>query len=264
MFTSDPIRKGDFTSAVKSTMSTSALTIVIPGEIVALPDLSLAERVALAHLHEFPGCSNCHLARLLGLSERGVEQMLRRLRQRRLIEQVGHGRARRHRLKFYMELHTKSGEHQIVESHFSGGQGTDPQTNQPGPAPTQTTSPVRLVAISVDEERERAGDCLVRADFEGALHHYQVAKERVQDFPETMLEAKAEVLALLTEEESRVLTSKLVFEHAATTKMPAAKLNALIAVIKGLSAERLTQLRPALDAQAKLGIPLDISALLAG
>jgi hypothetical protein len=257
-------------------MKTTALTIIIPGEIVSLPDLTIAERVALAHLHNFPGCSNGRLARLLGLSMRGVESMRRRLRERRLIEQIGKGRARVHLLMFHVnrhtkcdevksaESHTKSGEHQLVESHFSGGQGTPPHANRPVPAPTQTTSPVRSVAISVDEERERAGDCIARADFEGALHHYQLAKQRVEDFPETMLEVRVEALALVIEDETRVLAGKLVFDHAAATKVPAAKLNALFVVIKDLSAERLAQIRPALDAQARLGTPADISALLAG
>lgn len=255
-------------------MKTTSLTIEIPAEIVALPDLSLAERVALAHIHEWPGSSNARLARVLGVSVRGAEQMLRRLRECGLIEQVGKGRARVHRLTFPVEHHTKceeaksakghtnSGENEIVESHISFRSGAPANLDQPMPVPTQTASPVRLVAISVDEERERAADCIGRADFEGALRHYQLAKQRVEDFPETMLEARVEALSIVVEDETRVLAGKLVFEHAAATKMPAAKLNTLFAVIKGLSAETLAQIRLALDEQAKLATPVDISALL--
>jgi hypothetical protein len=58
------------------------------------------------------------------------------------------------------------------------------------------------------------------------------------------------------------LASKLVFEHAAATGMPAAEKKSLFATIMGLSAERLAQIRPALDSQARLGRPVDISALL--
>jgi DNA-binding Lrp family transcriptional regulator len=186
-------------------MKSAALTITIPAEIVCLPDLTLAERVALAHLGNFPACSNGRLARLLGFSTRGIESMLRRLRDRRLIT---------------------------------------------------------LIAMSIDEERKRAGDCIARADFKGALHHYQLAKQRVEDFPATMLEVRVEALALVVEDETRVLASKLVFEHSAAKRMPGAEMKSLFATIMGLSAERLSQIRPALDAQARLGRPVDISALL--
>jgi hypothetical protein len=115
-------------------MKTTALTIVVPPEIVALPDLSLVERIALSAIAERPACSNAALARLLGFSERGIESMLRRLRERRLIEQIGKGRARAHGRMFPVEHHakcgkdggvesqTKIGENEIVESHFPRGQ----------------------------------------------------------------------------------------------------------------------------------------------
>jgi hypothetical protein len=253
-------------------MKSAALTITIPAEIVCLPDLTIAERVALAHIHNFPACSNGRLACLLGLSERGIESLLRRLRERRLIQPIGRGRARSHRLMFLVERHTecvevestkshtKSGENEIVESHLPCE--PHPHIDQPSPAPTQTTSTITLIAMSVDEERKRAGDFITHADFEGALHHYQLAKERVEDFPETLLEVRAEALALVVEDETRVLASKLVFEHAAATGMPAAEKKSLFATIMGLSAERLAQIRPALDSQARLGRPVDISALL--
>ena len=85
------------------------VTIVIPAAIAALPDLSLAERVALAHLRQWPGTRNSRLANLLGLSERGVEQMLRRLRERGLIPQRGKGHARVLRVIFPVEHHTECG-----------------------------------------------------------------------------------------------------------------------------------------------------------
>jgi hypothetical protein len=47
-------------------MKTTALTIVVPSEIVALPDLALVERIALSAIAERPACSNASLARLLG------------------------------------------------------------------------------------------------------------------------------------------------------------------------------------------------------
>src|SRR6266436_1386743 len=182
-------------------MKPSALTIVIPGEVVCLPDLTIAERITLAHINEFPGCSNFRLAKLLGISVRGVEEMLRRLRERGLIEQVGSGRARTLRLVFPVEHHTKCeenedaeshikrGGNEIVESHTPWGEQKAPSNpDQSEPTPTPAVSSEKLQAKSVDDEIERAGDCIGCADVEGALRHCGLAKERVEAFPETMRE----------------------------------------------------------------------------
>ncbi len=37
-------------------MKSAALTITIPAEIVCLPDLTIAERVALDHIHNIHAC----------------------------------------------------------------------------------------------------------------------------------------------------------------------------------------------------------------
>jgi DNA-binding Lrp family transcriptional regulator len=94
----------------------------------ALP-LSLSEKVALEQIHQLPGCSNERLADLIGISCRGVENLLRRLRDQGFIEQVGKGRARRHLLKFAVEAeqpHTLCGndnnDHSCAESHTLGGE----------------------------------------------------------------------------------------------------------------------------------------------
>jgi DNA-binding CsgD family transcriptional regulator len=257
-------------------MTNTDLNLHVPAAIVGLPSLSLAEKVALAYLLDHPGCSNASLARLLGLSQRGVEALLRRLRERGLIAQVGKGRARQHRLRFPVEhhikceqneseSHTKSGESEIVESHTKSGQASAPPgPDPPAPAPTQADSPERLLAIAVDDEIECAGECIGRADFEGALQHCRLAKDRVGEFPAAIQVVKIEALAFVTEHEDRILACKLAFEYGKATQMPRSKLNAVFARIKDLTREKLALIRPALDAQAKLGTPADISALLAG
>ncbi len=93
------------------------LTIVIPAGIAALPDLNLVEKAALAHIAKFPGCSNGRLSKLTGLSVRGVEALLARLRKRGLIQMAGKGCARRHEPTFYVEHHTPCGKDEIAESH---------------------------------------------------------------------------------------------------------------------------------------------------
>lgn len=58
-----------------------SVTFTIPAFIVALPDLTLLERLILSHLAEHPTACNGKLARLTWLTHRGVEALTRRLRQ---------------------------------------------------------------------------------------------------------------------------------------------------------------------------------------
>lgn len=260
-------------------MKTSALTIVVPPEIVALPDLSLAERVALSHIHEWPGTSNARLANLLGFSERGVEQMLRRLRGRGLVQEHGKGHARVHRLTFPVEHptkcgndentepHTNSGEQEKVKPHCSCGHSALSAVDKPMPPPTQEAAKASG-KLSVDEmikrEYEYARECVDHRDLTGALDHYRKLKDQILSLPDTRAKYKSEFIAAVEEEETRVLACKLVFQQAKAAKMPRQKFSALMAAIAALSEEKLSQIRPALDTQVKLGTPADISALLLG
>lgn len=80
-------------------MNSTDVEIRIPAAIAALP-LTIAEKVVLTHIDIFPGCTNARLAKLVGGTCRGVENLLRRLRSKGYIAQTGKGRARRHRLLF--------------------------------------------------------------------------------------------------------------------------------------------------------------------
>ena len=80
--------------------------IMLPNEIGML-SLSLSEKAVLAHILNYPKCTNRMLARLIGISERGVKKMLQRLRSRGLIGQTGKGRARRVRLTFHVKQGTQ-------------------------------------------------------------------------------------------------------------------------------------------------------------
>jgi hypothetical protein len=103
-------------------MNSPSLEIKIPAAIAAVP-LSISEKVVLAHIDKFPGCSNARLAELIGSSCRGAENLLRRLRRQGYIEQSGKGRARRHRLMFRVEHHILCGDGEAaastIESHTS-------------------------------------------------------------------------------------------------------------------------------------------------
>src|ERR1039457_7628710 len=74
-----------FRSTYKDNMNTTDVEIKIPAAINALP-LTLTEKAVLAHIRNFPGCSNSRLAELIGGSRRGVEKLLRRLRDQGYIE----------------------------------------------------------------------------------------------------------------------------------------------------------------------------------
>jgi len=253
------------------------VTIVIPAAIAALPDLSLAERVALAHIADHSACSNGDLARLLGISVRGVEQMVRRFRARGLIQQTGNGHARVFRLLFPVEHHskceehqgakphTKSGKHEPGESHRSCGPSARPAANHPvatqaqdTPQSDDTLSP----RAKIKREYKRARDCVDRRDLAGALGHYRLLKEQISSLPDGGAKYKSEFIAAVEEEETRVLACKLLFQQARARKMPRQMFNTLVRAIPHLGEQRLSQIRPALDAQERLGTPGDISALL--
>lgn len=68
-----------------------------------LPNLSIGERVLLAHIAKDSRTINATLARLLGITERGVESMLRRLRERNFIEVYGKSRARQLFVLYHVE-----------------------------------------------------------------------------------------------------------------------------------------------------------------
>ena len=82
----------------------------ISAAIMRLPGLNLTERAALAWLEDHPFASNGELATVLSLKRRGVEDLLRRLRQRSLIHKHRTGRARELYPTFHVEQHAERGE----------------------------------------------------------------------------------------------------------------------------------------------------------
>ena len=84
----------------------SDTTITIAAAIAALP-LATSEKIALARINENPGSRNADLAKLIGITERGVKKLLQRLRSAGYVEQARKGRARRLYLKFPMEQGTE-------------------------------------------------------------------------------------------------------------------------------------------------------------
>jgi len=85
-------------------MITKTCLTDIPTEIAQLP-LRLTEKLAIHFIHRSPDISNDRLAQLLGMRSRGVQDMLRRLRQLGYVANYGKGRARRLKLMFPVERH---------------------------------------------------------------------------------------------------------------------------------------------------------------
>ena len=81
---------------------------MIPPEIAVLR-LTLNEKAALAHITKNPTCTNKALAEIVGMSERGAEAMLHRLRKLGHIRSVGKGRARRIEVLLHVEHTAKCG-----------------------------------------------------------------------------------------------------------------------------------------------------------
>ncbi len=91
--------------------------IDVPSSIASLHGTTLAEQIVLSRIVCNPRTTNESLAKLLGFSVRGVESMLKRLRDHGFLSIVGAGRARRFIPKFPVEQHTKCTEKKIFGSH---------------------------------------------------------------------------------------------------------------------------------------------------
>jgi hypothetical protein len=154
-------------------MNSTDIEIRIPAAIAALP-LNISEKIVLAHIANFPGCSNARLAELIGGTCRGVENLLHRLRQQGYIEQSGNGRARRHHLLFHVERHTKCGNTEIsltgAKSHREcGDQQCEPAVKPHG-------------AVSVLKK-----ELSLAEDYEQTLNAIQEMMYQPGIFPETIL-----------------------------------------------------------------------------
>ncbi len=197
-------------------MKTNEITLKIPAPIAARPGLTLHERVALAFVHEHPRCRNITLARHLGISVRGAEAMLRRLRQLGHIRSAGRGRARRMEVSFPAEPTKKCGVQQETESH------TKCKVEQPIIALVQhepSTSDFAELHLSLYET------CLEHGDFESACHHLDLIRERLERDAEFPAEQKTNLLAALAHMENRCFCFRVGREMA--EGLPASEQRAL-------------------------------------
>ena len=155
--------------SMSNTLPFTDLTITIPAVILALPDLTLHERVVLARLNENSDHSNAAIADLLGLSVSGVEVMLRRLRERKLIETAYVGKTAIRRVLLSVEDHKKSGQPVEPDAQKNSGQSSD--------------DPARKRAEHIVAEIHRLGKvCYDHCDalsFKSALDEFLSARTRL-------------------------------------------------------------------------------------
>jgi DNA-binding MarR family transcriptional regulator len=84
----------------------SDTTLTIPAAIAALP-LTLNEKIVLAEIAGNPKCGSEALAKLLGVTERGINKTVNRLQLAGYLQQLGSGRARQLYVTFSLELGTE-------------------------------------------------------------------------------------------------------------------------------------------------------------
>jgi hypothetical protein len=180
------------------------INIVIPAAIAALPGLNLSERVALAHIAKRPGCSNASLAKLLGVSMRGAEDLLRRLRDNGLIQAFGKGRARQHVLLFPVEHPTLCGKSDDGKSH------TKCEVKPPALAvikPEPSTHEFMVSRLACFE------NCLECGEYDCAMKHLEAIRERLEGDANTVPDLKTRLLASLKKLENQC------FAYGVTAKL---------------------------------------------
>jgi DNA-binding MarR family transcriptional regulator len=212
------------------------LTIEIPGEIAELPNLSLAEAVALSHILKHPGCTNRNLARLVRQTERGVEAMLSRLRERQLIRLDGSGRGRRIFLTFHVE-HKKCGESSTSQLHVKCD---DPDSFTPEKQAEGLASALSRLNFVVS--------CLDAGKYEAARSHMSYIRDAVQGDDAIPDFDKEKLLALIKVNEDRCFAFALgakVAEGLSSTDQ-----RRLARALSTAPVEKLSALREQAEARA--------------
>lgn len=227
------------------------ITFTIRAPIAALPNLTLIERVALANIGEHPGCSNAPLAKLLGISVRGVEDLLRRLRDSGLIRQIGKGRARQLNLTFPVEQHISRGQSENSVSHIECGVAA---TAMAVAIPEPSTKDFVTLHLSLYET------CLEFGEYEHARKKLELARNRLEADTEIPIDQKSKLLQALKFQEDRCFAFKIGSEMTAC--LPASEQHELALTLCRASAEKMAMFRERVEAGALLNNSDGVRALI--
>lgn len=220
---------------------TDDVTVNIPAAIAALTDLNLLEKAALAHIAKSPECSNSNLSKLTGLSERGVESTLARLRKRGFIQRLGEGRARRHKILLHMEHHTPCGKDEVAESHIGCGNGDDGQPHTIGVSKREETT-----ATFIERHHAFYENCFDRGNFEYARKHLEQIRARLELETDLPVEKKAKFIATLADHENRCFALEVGLKMA--EKLPRAKQERLALALSNATPDKLALFRQQVEA----------------
>lgn len=228
------------------------LTVTIPAGIASLASLNLAEKVALARIAKLPGTSNASLGGLLGLSKRGAENVLHRLRAKGYIRAIGKGRARRHQLTFPVEQRSLCDDKQRDECHIEYG------VNRPEMAIAKaepSTSDFITVRLSYCE------NCFESGDFAAAQNHLQQIRDRVENDPGVSAEQKANWMPIIQVMQDRCFAFGVGAKLA--KQLPPSKQQELALALCRASTEKLALFRERVEAVHSLGSGEGVLGLLA-
>jgi hypothetical protein len=205
--------------------------ISIPGFIMAKTDLTITEKVVLSAFAQRPACSNSSLAQLTGLTVRGIEVLLARLRRLGLIHQQGKGCARRVTL-FHEEHHIERGSDEPMNSQ------SEDRTNC-GPAPGEKVGLEELFQ-RICLSRRLAASCSEMGDYESAQKHLarlRVVLEDRADLPEHLREQS---LKLIEDDQTVIAGFSLLRQMKDLSKRDQAE---LAAALSNASSEQLQRFR---------------------
>lgn len=245
--------KPDFTSTpTHMNQFPEPFTFSIPAAIVALPDLTLAERVVLTHLAKFPRCGNRKLARSTWMSNRGIEALLLRLCQRGQLLKVSVDGSRHLMVQGIAETHTECGKPHITKSHTPCGV----MAGATAAAPVKTTAvAVKQTPLEVFLRLETivADSCSRMGAWRYARKRYETCIERVSREEGLEPEHRAKLLADLRHSANYFFT----LEHLvpAPRKMPANEILRLRSTLDRAPAAKLLEFRRRIESGAALLSP---------
>lgn len=226
------------------------ITLTIPGFIAAEPELSLSEQVALATIHYNPRCSNLLLARKLGLSSRGTENLIARLKGRGLLVQIGSGASRRLRLTFHAEHHTLCADTDTPHLRTNCGERNDDDSLRLA-HPSARLSEFEVVV----GRRQLISNCLQMGEHEAALQHLVALREIAER--ELTGEPRDQVMRVLADDETVIHGLKVLSE------MPVSRQEriALTSALGSATSAQLAVLRERFQNQAELAGAITALAL---
>lgn len=249
------------------------LNLCIPASIVGLQDLNLIEKAILNRIRERPSCSNSGLAKLTGLSVRGIESTLARLKKRGLLGSQGHGQARRLILTFPVEHHAPCGQDLNASSHIQCGENPSENVHTEcgvaASAECHTTSGIEpeqsedeITQEWVRLECSAVGRCIFDRDTIQARIHldrlWQWYSAECENEPESRSEKKEGILQTWDD---------IIFALEAMNAGFATIRSHYVFVLDSLykaTAEKFTEMKQGIEVAKARGVPFDLERFLEG